>query len=101
MSIHWEVMTVLVERSGNEFGERFRARGIRDERRITRRGNLDRVVELAEAPRAGYRDIGGIEARPLQPRLRPGRGGLEPGERRLGLPDDAVEPRLVRLPRRT
>src|SRR5450631_2782503 len=96
-SIHWEVMAILVEGSGKEFRQRFRALRIRDERGIFRRGNLRRVVVLAEAPRDRGHHVGRSEAIALQPRPRAGHQGLELRERGVRLADDAVEPRLVEL----
>src|SRR5471032_3397031 len=76
-SIHWEVMAVLVEGSGKELRQRFRALRIGDERGILRSGNLGCVVVLAEAPCDRGHHVGGGGVIALQPRPRARHHGLE------------------------
>src|SRR5476649_2358497 len=96
-SIHWEVMAILVEGSGKEFGKRFGALRIGNERGILRGGNLVRIVVLAEAPGDRRHHVGGGEVLALQPRPGARHHGLELRERGVRLADDAVQPRLVEL----
>src|SRR5258705_12115340 len=81
MSIHWELIAVLVEGSRGKFGKRFGARGMRHQRGIARRRHFHGIVVLAEAPRTGDGDIGGIDAIALKPGCGSRRGFLQLGER--------------------